>query len=111
MNDDFERRLRQQPFRAPPPELCEAIFGQAESPAAVIAPALWTWRDWFWPSPLAWAGLAALWIVFAALSWNERPSTRPIAESNRIPPPDFARATLLSYHTAGSLHHALDPSN
>ena len=65
--NEFERKLSQQSFRAPPAELRVAIFGRVEVPANVGRPTCWTWRDWFWPSPLAWGALAAVWIVFALL--------------------------------------------
>jgi hypothetical protein len=26
----------------------------------------WTWREWLWPSPLAWGGIASVWIAIAA---------------------------------------------
>ena len=29
-------------------------------------PVRWTWRDWLWPSPLAWGALAAVWVVVLA---------------------------------------------
>ena len=28
--------------------------------------ARWTWRDWLWPSPLAWGALAAVWVLVFA---------------------------------------------
>ena len=109
MNDDFERRLRQQPFRAPPPELREAIFGRAENPANVIEPARWTWRDWFWPAPQAWGALAALWLLFAALTWSE---DRPALPTPALAAPSAVESsTLVALHHFRELHHAINNLN
>jgi hypothetical protein len=107
--NDFERKLRQQAFRAPPPELRVAIFGRAEVPAKLIEPAHWTWRDWFWPSPLAWGALAALWMLFGALAMGGRatPAAPEAAESV----PLSTSPTLLSYHTTRDLNDVLALAN
>ena len=103
--NDFERKLAQQPFRTPPPDLREAIFGAA---ANVIEPARWTWRDWFWPSPEVWGALAALWIVFATLSLSDRPAAPDrTAAANHEP----AELTLLTLHTTHDLNHVLEFPN
>ena len=76
--NDFERKLSQQPFRAAPPDLRAAIIGV---PTHELAPVYWTWRDWFWPSPQAWGALAAVWMVFAAISFRDEPpetASRPV---------------------------------
>ena len=107
--NDFERKLSQQTFREPPPALRDALFGREEIRAKIIEPARGTWRDWLWPSPVAWGGIAALWILFAALSWEDRPA--PGATAFREDASMPVTATLLSSHTPNSLHHALDLAN
>jgi hypothetical protein len=102
--NDFERKLRQQPFRTPPPDLRAAIFG---APTNVIEPARWTWRDWFWPSPQAWAGLAAVWIVFAALTFSGHESAAPLPLAQHPP----AGLTLLTLHRTRDLNHVLELAN
>src|SRR4051794_39536286 len=99
--NDFERTLSEQIFRTPQPDRRDALFGRVGGPANEIEPARWTWRDWFWPSPQAWAGLAALWIVFAVLSMSDRPASGATT-SLRAPSPEFS-GTLLSYHTTSNL--------
>ena len=101
--NNFERKLAEQRFRQPPSDLRETIF----LPANVIASAGWTWRDWFWPSPQAWAALAAMWIVFAALGFSERESAPPdsLAQS------PSTGLTLLTYHTTRDFDHVLELSN
>jgi hypothetical protein len=107
--NDFERKLREQLFRPPPPDLREAIFGRGELVASGSESPNWTWRDWFWPAPQAWAALAALWIVFAALSMGDLPAPR-VPVSSDAPSPLFT-ATLLSYHTTADLKHVLELAN
>jgi len=69
--NDFERKLSQQPFRQPPPEWREAILHVPEN---VIVPDRRAWRDWLWPSPKAWAALAAVWVIFVALAFEPEPA-------------------------------------
>ena len=64
--DDFERKLSRQELRSIPPEwradiLQAAAAARGPAPGAVRTPGFLC--ALFWPSPKAWAGLAALWIV------------------------------------------------
>ncbi len=103
--NDFERKLAQQPFRQPPPDLRAAILGP---PSNVIEPVRWTWRDWFWPSPQVWGALAALWIVFAVLAMGDRPAA---TEHTAFAVPEPTQITLLTFHTAHNLTDVLEFSN
>jgi|GEM_PF-2786006 len=61
--NDFEDKLRGLPFRQLPPDLRRNVLAAAASAAKEAAKAelpAWTWRDWLWPSPFAWAALAVL---------------------------------------------------
>ena len=107
--NDFERKLSQQPFRAPPSALRDAIFGIAEAPPNLVELTRWTWRDWLWPSPQAWAALAALWLIFAAVSMGGHLPSGP-ALASRTAPPEL-NGTLLSYHVSSNLNHALELAN
>jgi hypothetical protein len=69
---DFEDKLRSLPFREPPRDLRRRVLAATED-----AVARWTWRDWLWPSPLAWAGLAATLAVVMALDTLITPSAPP----------------------------------
>lgn len=68
--DAFESQLAQQPPRTPPAAWREAIL-QAATPRRVslrrLALGEW-WRELFWPSPLAWAGVVALWVATGLLN-------------------------------------------
>ncbi len=65
--DDFEARLRRQPLRPVPPAWREAILDSSQ-PSTINPQPSTCWRDWLWPSPVAWAGLAATWVVILALN-------------------------------------------
>jgi hypothetical protein len=59
--NDFERLLKSQPFREVPPEWRREIVHQARETEEAGAIG---WREWLWPSPLAWGAMAAVWLVF-----------------------------------------------
>ncbi len=54
MNSDFEKRLQQVPMREIPGHWKAGIIAAAQLQSA------W-WREWLWPCPRAWAGLAVAW--------------------------------------------------
>lgn len=72
--DAFERYLRRVPLRPPP----KAWRGQVLEAAALAAttttsessrPCLADWlQDLLWPSPYAWAGIAAAWVTILTIS-------------------------------------------
>jgi len=71
--DDFEQQLRETPLRSPPAEWrgeTLAAARRASRPRPVFLPG-WLGEglaEWLWPSPVAWAGLAATWAVIWALN-------------------------------------------
>jgi hypothetical protein len=78
---NFEDQLRALELRRPLPEWAEEIVAQCEftEPARCA-----TWRGWLWPSPLAWAALAAIWLGLAGWSGVERPAAdRPAQVATR----------------------------
>lgn len=61
--NDLEDKLRGLPFCELPTDLRRNVLAAAGSAAKEAAQgelSAWTWRDWLWPSPLAWAALAVL---------------------------------------------------
>ena len=100
--NDFERKLSQQTFRTPPADLREAIFGSA---ARIVVPPAWTWRDWLWPSPTAWAALAALWVIFATIDLASE--SRPPAFSPSLAQHPPEAMTMLTFHQARDLNDDL----
>lgn len=71
--NEFERKLSEVPLRRPPPGWRRELLAGTEK----IAAPEWSWRHWFWPSPAAWGGLAAVWVIFFAVNALERPSPPP----------------------------------
>ncbi|MBM3861976.1 MAG: hypothetical protein FJ395_20320 [Verrucomicrobia bacterium] len=58
MNDRFEEKLRSQQFRQVPASWRREIINVAPAPA---------WREWLWPSPVAWGAVAAAWALIGLL--------------------------------------------
>lgn len=126
--NEFERKLARQTFRPPPADLRATLFDAPSPAAATEPPALWTWRNWFWPSPHAWGALAALWVIFAVLESDHRPprsaegaalwglsamvdwADERLTSPSPAPPAELRAqdTTLLAFHTPQELHHALD---
>lgn len=73
MNDNFEQRLQRQTFRTPPSGWRREILGAIPDP---VSP--W-WREWLWPSPVAWATAAAVWVLIALLQL-----ATPLPRSNGV---------------------------
>ncbi len=118
--DDFEKRLERQPMRAVPPEWRAQILREAT--AAVpdrrntagkerqpgTAATAW-WRELLWPRPLAWASLAAAWVVIAILH-----SATPAAPTLAAQPTASSSAVLQHFaeqrrELAGLLDTATGP--
>ena len=98
--NDFEQKLARQTFRTPPAGLRAEILR-----TCAAAPAAWTWRDWLWPAPPAWAALAAVWLIFAAVQFGDRPAASLAAQ----PVPDSDTPTsLLTVHHTRDFRHVLD---
>jgi hypothetical protein len=88
--DEFEKLLSKQPLREVPPAWRKEILSVLPGPKAVGP----RWREWLWPSPVAWAGLACIWVVILMLNVATRPSAmeRQLAERSPVPSPDVALA-------------------
>ncbi len=72
MNDELEKKLGTLKVRSLPPEWRGEILAEAHKRAnadegALRDRTLW-WRLWLWPSPGAWAGLAAAWLVMGGVA-------------------------------------------
>jgi hypothetical protein len=107
--NDFERKLSRVPFRTPPEDLRAVVLARADSGKTAGVNVRWTWRDWLWPAPQAWVALAALWILFAVLSFASRPpeTTLPPAEAAQ----PVAGDKLFSLHSNLAWNHDLDLTN
>lgn len=108
--DGFEQHLRRQPPRRLPAEwrdeiLAAARTAQAEAeraagarPRSLALPRLAGWREWLWPSPAAWAGLAACWL---AILWLNRAAAPDAAEMAAAGANARAAAAYLALLRAG----------
>jgi hypothetical protein len=93
--DELEKRLQDLPLRPPPVAWRAEILAEAQrratstntastnttttdlratlpaalapAPSSSPSPSFFRWREWLWPCPHAWAGLAAAWILIAML--------------------------------------------
>ena len=97
--DDFEKQLQRQPLREIPGEWREEILQAVRAVASPRAPSLasqalpW-WREWLWPSPHAWAGLAAVWLVILGL--NSTTASRSVEIAKQSPRPSPEVETILA---------------
>ena len=87
--EQFERRLSRQPFRQVPAEWREEILAVAGRDSRVEGQAQkWLWpsslvsrlSSVLWPHPVAWAGLAAVWIFIFAVDFSTRDNAPAMAE-------------------------------
>jgi len=88
--DDFEQLLQRQPQRQLPAEwrthiLCAAHAAAPRTARRPHVPSPW-WRDWFWPSPWAWAGAAAAWALIFVLNFEASAGARDGALARSAPP-------------------------
>jgi hypothetical protein len=93
--DPFETRLQSQPLRSIPPEWREEILSAAESASAEhIRPVRVRTRftdlrarvaGMLWPSPVAWAGLTAVWLFTLSFKLATPATPRPLARVTEPP--------------------------
>jgi hypothetical protein len=95
MNDEldpFEQRLSRQPLRQVPAEWRGEILGAVGRASRVEHHSFLSTLDSqlstiLWPHPVAWAGLAAVWIFIFALSFSMRDRTPVVADKVSPPSP------------------------
>jgi len=89
--DSFEQRLRRQPLRQVPPEWREGILraaGETQSIRHATTAAEYSFlsnlnrrlASVLWPHPVAWAGLAAVWVFVSAVNYSIREPQPVVAE-------------------------------
>ena len=109
--DPFEQRLARQLLRPVPTEWRDAVLpragdlqspnlasaaatdGDYKSPARVFQLSTFNsqLRDWLWPCPQAWAGLAAVWVLLLAVHFadDSAPARSAHAASRPISPAEL----------------------
>ena len=101
--DNFESRLQRQPLRQAPPEWRAEILAAARAVASEHATRntqqaspLSALRDQLvallWPRPLAWAGLAAIWLLILGLNASTPAPTTRLARRTAPPSPQVFMA-------------------
>ena len=88
--DDLEQHLQRRPLRSIPGEWRSEILKAARSvrrpqPATRNPQPTTAWREWLWPCPQAWAGLAAVWIVVLLFNLASRDPVRVAKAPNPAP--------------------------
>jgi hypothetical protein len=97
--DDFEQKFQRQTLRQVPAEWREEILTAAESAGSARHSPPVTRPSWLstlnaqlstilWPHPVAWAGLAAVWILILAVDFSARDKTPIMAEKSAPPSPE-----------------------
>ncbi len=108
--DPLESELRRRPIRQIPPEWRSEILQAAVAPEKKSEPAVtsnqsgmpaWVgeWVAWLWPKPVAWAGLAAIWVLLAGLNVSMRQPMGTLqpkySSRDRTPQGAFAERQLI----------------
>jgi len=90
--DEFEQQLQSQPLRSVPSEWRAEILEVAhaartaqESRVTRQATIVPLWREWLWPCPQAWAGLAAVWMILVGLHLAGPPTLPSVAIQSPSP--------------------------
>jgi hypothetical protein len=107
--DDFEKRLQRQPMRNIPSEWCSEILAAAQQAEQsqhrqrnmqhgsrfthLFSTLNHQLAALLWPSPKAWAGLAAIWIAILAINHSVGGASQQIAD-NLTPPSPQAMLAL-----------------
>lgn len=91
--EQFERRLSRQPLRPAPAGWRDEILAVAalHQPSRVKRHSFLSTLNsqlstLFWPHPVAWAGLAAVWIFILAVDFSAGDQTPAVAEKYSPPP-------------------------
>lgn len=96
--DNLEHQLQRRPVRPIPAEWREEILAAARAagprPATRGARRTSWWRELLWPSPLAWAGAAAVWAVILALAAAASSDAEPGMAARFAPPPAVIRMAI-----------------
>lgn len=90
MNDEFDKRLSQIELNEPPPNLRAEVLQSIPTASGATeraTPNIPWWKEFFWPCPQAWLGMASLWAIMIAIHFGTDPTEKKMArESDGIYP-------------------------
>ena len=101
--DEFEKSISAQPVRSVPEDWRKDVLSRARRNPAAIAPRQRprsTWAGWLWPSPIAWAGLAILWMIAFGFNWL---ASQPVVCQTATISQESAGIRLAHYEWTGML--------
>lgn len=107
--DKFEQHLQRQPLRAAPDAWRGPILAAARTPRrteaqqAASTARMNLLREWLWPHPVAWGGLAACWFAIVTLHFAAAPTAAEIAQARTDARFAAAYSALLSHPAAASI--------
>lgn len=93
--NDLEKKIAGQPMKSLPAEWRAEILSAARKAAAPAAPQAtavagesWgaRWREYLWPSPVAWGALAAVWVLIFALNHSSDSAPQTMARNSKASP-------------------------
>ena len=96
--NEFERRAGRQSFRPVPAQWRGQILGVAgkaaldDSQITHDEPHRPGWREWLWPCPQAWAGLAVVWVAILLLNTSTGGPARVANRQAALPSPELTLA-------------------
>jgi len=120
--EQFERHLSRQPVRRVPAEWRAEILAAARDAQAAQARSRVTHYSLLsilksrvsavlWPHPAAWAGLAAAWILIAAVNFSDRDRSPGIAEDFTPPSPTMLAELKQERRMLAELMGTREPSD
>jgi hypothetical protein len=94
--NEFEQKISRQPIKAIPGEWRAEILAvtdvswrtKSDRKLTFAATLKLRLREIFWPAPVAWVGLAAIWIFILAVDFSMRDKSGMVAEKVAPPSPD-----------------------
>ena len=106
--DDFDKRLQRRPSRTIPKEWRAEILSAAKTASGQVHPSRINPEDprpaqyvsrlrsilstILWPSPAAWAGLAAIWVIILVVNSTSASGARELAQKVSPPAPEAIAA-------------------
>jgi hypothetical protein len=106
--EQFERRLKNQPLHQPPAEwrleiLSAAREAQPAANSSFLSPLHQRLVSLLWPHPVAWGGLAAVWILIVAAHVSLRDPVPVMAEKTPAPSPEAVAELQQQQHLLAEL--------